>query len=112
MRMAYRKGGAEVPPFGVSGFTVDLSGSRYIRNVQNVGTSQEALELGEIATPGYGIFHNLSTANPVFIRRATSESNAIRVGPGAWACFEFEATAPYVIATGAACDLEYLVFER
>lgn len=111
MRMSLRKGEVDVPPFGASGVKLDVSGSRFIRNTQLIGTTQEALILGELTDPGYGIFHNLSTSNTIYIRRATGEGDMIKLRPGGWACFELEATAPYAVSTSSASYLEYLIVD-
>jgi hypothetical protein len=47
--------------------TADLTGTRVIRNVQNVGTTFEALAVNDVATAGWAYFRNLSTTNFVEI---------------------------------------------
>lgn len=44
-------------------FTADQSTAEIIINVQTIGTSAEAVELGDIATPGWARFHNLDPTN-------------------------------------------------
>lgn len=111
MSMTFRKGAVQLPAFGFSGLQFDVTGTKYVRNIQNIGLTEEAIDLGEITTPRYGLFRNLDTTNPIYIRRATGQGNMVKLRPGGVACFELEATAPYAIATTAACNLEYMIVE-
>jgi len=112
LQLKYRKGATDLPPFGVSGLPIDVSGSRYVQNIQQIGTSEEAIGMGEITTPGYFICVNRDPTNTIHLRRATGQANAIVLGPGQWACFRMESAAAWcAIAITAACYLEYLVFE-
>lgn len=111
LQLKYRKGTVEAPPFAIAGLLQDVSGTKYFRNIQTIGTTQEALQLGDITSLGYGIFRNLDPTNPINIRRATGEGNCIKLRPGGVALFELAATAPYAIATTADCKLEYMIVE-
>lgn len=101
----------------VSGRTVTITTKRPIKFIQNIGTSEEALELGDI-TPRYAILKNLDPTNFVSFRVATGGANALRMsadtsgnGKGGVIMFEFGAgmTAPFLIADTAACDVEVLL---
>ena len=90
---------------------VDVTGSRYTRQIQNVGTTEEALDLVDITSPGYILVVNRDRTNFVSLRRATGEGNLIKIRPGKFALFELEATAPFAIANTAACNVEILLIE-
>lgn len=91
---------------------ITVTGSELVKYIQSVGTSEEALELGQdIGTPGYVYLKNLDDTNFVSIRRASGEGNMIKLLPGEWAWFRMAATAPYAIADTAACRLKVVVFE-
>lgn len=94
---------------------VDVSDKHYVHHKQNIGTSEEALDLGGLATLGWAFFMNLDETNYVEIRSATGASNDIIWIPALTpAVFRFgsDISAPYAIANTAACDLEYLIFAR
>lgn len=55
------KGGASVSNSGSK--TADMSGDQMISNVQVVGTSAEAVALGDVSTIGYVLFKNLDSTN-------------------------------------------------
>lgn len=89
----------------------DVTGTRYQRAVQNVGTSEEALDMGDITDPGWAYFRNLDTSNYVEIRAATGDAACIRINAGESCCFRLVATAPFVIANTASLDLEYMIVQ-
>lgn len=92
--------------------SADMAGDSYTRFTQTVGTSEEALELGQdIGTPGYCMIRNLDATNFVSLRRATAEGNCIKIRAGKFALFELAATAPFVIADTGACRIEVLLLE-
>lgn len=78
----------------------------------NIGTSEEALKLGEITSLGWFLFRNLDETNYVEIRSATGASNdIIKVPPLGGALFHWgtDVTQPYAIANTAACQCRYLL---
>lgn len=98
----------------VSGETFDVTGVRNIRHVQQIGTSEEALYLGELASLGWAFFKNLDPTNYLEIRSATGAGNDIiklLAGDFCWFRFGSDVTAPYAIANTAACYLSYTIFE-
>lgn len=96
-----------------SGLQVNISGSEYTKLVQNVGTSEEQLDFGDVATPGYCFLRNLDATNYVEIRPATGVADLIRLNAGEIALFRFahDCTAPFAIANTAACRLEIYLIE-
>lgn len=87
------------------------TGDKYVANVQNIGTSEEALALGGVTTPGWTIFQNLDDTNFVEIRAGSSEADVIKLKAGEVALARLATATPYAIADTAAVDLEYIIFE-
>lgn len=88
------------------------TGDSYAEFIQSVGTSEEALELGQdIGTNGYVMIINLDTTNFVSLRRATGEGNCIRIDAGGFALFKLAAAAPFVIADTSAVRIKVLLLE-
>lgn len=93
--------------------SVTVSGSRHIHNIQNVGTSEEALQIGDLSgVLGWCLMINRDATNYVKVRSGTGATDLIRLEAGEPALFRLDpALAPYVIADTAACDLEYVIVE-
>lgn len=91
--------------------TFDVTGTRYVRGVQAVGTSEEALDMGDISDPGWAYFRNLDASNYVEIFAATGETACIRLNAGESCCFRLVATAPFVQADTSSVDLEYMIVQ-
>lgn len=97
--------------FAKSGIQLDVSGKNYTHKTQSIGTSEEAVDLGDVATPGYILIYNKDATNYVSVRAGTGEANLVKVPPGGIGLFHCEASAPYAIANTAAVDIEYLLVE-
>lgn len=111
--LAFAKSGKSIE-LSRKGKQLDVSGTDYIRRTQVIGTSEEALDVGDIATPGYFIGWNNDTTNYVSIRPSTGGDNCVELKPGGEpVCFRFAraATAPYAIAATASCEIEFLFIE-
>ena len=108
--LAFSKGGIG-STLSDSDLKFDVTGTDYFQGTQGVGTSEEALDLGHITTPGYCYMKNTDTTNFVSIIRATSEGNCIKLKAGEVALFRFEATAPFVKADTSAVQINYLLIE-
>lgn len=108
--LAFAKGSVSTT-ISDSAQTYDVSGTKYVKGVQNVGTSEEALDMGSITSPGWCYMRNLDATNFVSVRPATAETDLIKIKPGEHICFRMIATAPYVIADTSTVDLEYLIVE-
>lgn len=91
--------------------TFTFTGTRYYKGRQNVGTSEEALELGDAAAGGWVMLKNLDATNFVSVRQATGGTNFIRMNAGEFALFRLHSSssAPFVIADTSACEIEVLV---
>lgn len=106
----FSKGGFAVP-FGTGLLRLDVSGTKYVKNVQNVGTSEEALDLGDVASPGMCLMVNRDTTNFVSVRAGSGLTDLIKIKAGEPALFRLAAATPYVIADTAAVNIEYVVVE-
>lgn len=102
-----------VESLGVTDVRKSISSKKYVRGKINVGTTEEAIPLGELTSLGRAVFVNRDATNYVEIRSATGAANdVIRVDPLDCAYFRFgsDVTAPYIIANTGACQVEYIIF--
>jgi hypothetical protein len=90
---------------------VTMSGANYIERSQSIGTSAEALDLGEIGTPGMLYMKNLDATNYVTIQDGANGTAVAKILPGDEAVFMLGTTAPYAKANSAACIVEYTIAE-
>lgn len=93
-------------------FTV--SGTDYVSGTQTIGTSEEALVLGDCSAGGYIVVKNTDATNYVSFRAATGGTNMVRLNAGEIALFRFDATgaaAPFAIANTAPVTIQYLLIE-
>ena len=86
---------------------------KYIRMTQSIGTTEEALDLGELGTSiGWSAFVNRDVTNYLELRSATGASNDIIKIPAGMGClfhWGSDVTAPFAIANTAACILEFVI---
>lgn len=86
-----------------------------IHQVQNIGTTYEAIALGDVSTEGYCMFRNLDSTNFVQIGldAGAALTPVIRVDPGETAGpFQIDAAATlYAEADTAACNVEVMILE-
>lgn len=68
-------------------FKADMSGSYIEAGIQNVGTAYEALDVGDVTTPGSCLFQNLDSTNFVEIGReiAAAFQAFAKIEPGEFA---------------------------
>lgn len=90
---------------------VNITTKLYTKNKQNIGITEEAIKLGELATLGYAIFINRDATNFINIKTATAGTIIVKLFPGEVAMFRFGSgvTAPFAIADTAPCQLEYMI---
>ena len=96
------------------GLTFDQSGSEFTQTVQTIGTTEEAVHLGELSAPGYVLAINLDTTNFVSLRVGTGLTNAIRLDANnGIALFKAGSgmTAPFAIADTSPCRVLFLILE-
>lgn len=111
-RLKYSKGDVEVDT-GNKSFKVDVSGDNVISHVQQVGTSEEAITLGDVAAGGWCMAENLDATNYVEIRQGTGIADLIKLKAGEACIFRLpsDASAPYAIADTAACNVRFWIFD-
>jgi len=85
----------------------DVAGSNPIYNVQAVGTSAEALLVGDVGTAGYILLRNLDATNFVEVRDGAGGADVVKLKPGDIAMFRLATSTPFVIADTAGINLEY-----
>lgn len=89
------------------------STKKYVRHLQAIGITEEALDLGELSSLGWCVAMNLDETNYLELRSATGASNdIIRIDPLCFAVFRWgsDVTAPFAIANTAACNLDYIIW--
>lgn len=103
---------ARLPPM-VAEFFATQTGTNALRHRQTIGTSEEALTLGD-ASGGGGWFVAINKGSTtISLRVATGAANFCDIKAGEACCFRWAstATAPFAIADTSASDLLYEVFE-
>jgi hypothetical protein len=90
-----------------------ISTKLFVKHKQNIGITEEALDLGGLASLGWAFFKNLDETNYVELRSATGAGNdIIRIDPLCCAFFRFgsDVSAPFAIANTATVQLEYVIY--
>ena len=111
--LSFEKGSKDVS-LTFSPTTFDVAGGNVLHNVQNVGfAAEEALLIGDITVGGYFIGINRDATNFIEIRPGTGAADLIQLKPGDFCMFRLAttATAPFVLADTAACELEYVIVD-
>lgn len=113
LTIAFSKTAMPTVNFTAATITPTVSGTQIMDNIQSVGTSEQAVLLGDVATGGYWFVQNMDPTNFVSIRQATGGTNFIKLLAGEWAIFRVSASsaAPYVIADTATCNVRFLRFD-
>lgn len=96
-----------------NGLQITITGTKKLENVQNIGTSEEALQLGDLGSAAgcWLIIINRDPTNYVNFRAATGVTDTCKLMPGEPALFRCAASAPYLQANTAACNVEYCLIE-
>lgn len=97
--------------FSLTDLLASVASKKYIKHKQNIGTSEEAITLGEVTTPGWAIFINRDETNFINLKVATGGAIFAKLKPGEIALLRLGsgAQAPYAIADTAACQLEFFL---
>ncbi len=111
--MSFLKGDYTESFVPLGSFSLTVAGTRYIKNVQNVGITIEALSLGEsMTTPGYMFAVNRGPTNFVSIYAVITDSVPFaKLKVGECCLVRLGCTAPAVKADTAAINLEYFIVE-
>jgi hypothetical protein len=92
----------------------DWTGTRFIRNVQAIGTSHEAIVVGDVATAGYAYFTNIDATNYVEIgvEVAATFYPLVRIDAGKTAGpFKLSTLTIFGRANTAAVNLDLTILE-
>ena len=113
LTITFSKSGSPSVYFKPATITPTVAGTQIMDNVQNIGTSEVAILLGDVATGGYWFVQNMDATNFVTLRSATGVTGLIKLLAGEWAIFRTNAgaAAPFAIADTAACDVRFLRFD-
>ena len=110
---SFSKGGrtADTRNMGASGVFIDVSGTDFFHGTQTIGTSPEAIDLGDITTPGYIVIKNRDATNFVEIRDGSGGADVVKLLAGDVQCFRLATSTPFAVADTASCEIEYLLVE-
>lgn len=92
----------------------DWTGTRFIRNVQAIGTSHEAITVSDVSTAGYAYFTNLDATNYVELGVDVSSTfyPLVRIDAGKTAGpFRLSTLTFYGRANTAAVNLDLTILE-
>lgn len=90
-----------------------LTGTKMLKNRQSIGTTEEALEMGEIASGGWFLCVNRDATNYVQIQAGSGALAMVRLKAGEFCLLRFDSGAtPYLKANTAACEVEYVLLEN
>lgn len=104
--LAYSKSGINMSRYITQ--SVTISGTPSLHNVQNIGTGDETLDLGDVATNGYILLVNLDATNYITMG-ADGSSYPIKLKAGESGCFRWNGAAIHAKANTSACNLEYVL---
>jgi hypothetical protein len=92
-------------------FTVDMAGTTGTGGIQSIGTTYEALSMGDTGTAGYAYFRNTDATNYVelgVVVAATFYPFA-KLKAGEAGVFRLGTNTPYALANTASISLQYYV---
>lgn len=92
--------------------TSTLSNRGFTADIQSIGTSEEAITLGETTSPGYMLIINLDATNYVELKTGSSGTIFAKLDAnGGCALLKLGSGAqtPYAIANSAACLVRKLI---
>jgi hypothetical protein len=90
--------------------TIDVSASPRASGVQSIGTAWEAINMGEVTSPGYFFYHNLDATNYIEFSADSGGANALgKAVTNDFGCFRVTSSAIYARANTAACKLFYIL---
>lgn len=108
-RLSFSKGGASVRR--AENISVTVTGDAFSHEVQEVGTSEEALVQGsELGTPGYLFIKNMNATNYVEVGSTTGVYD-IKLLAGEIALYRHNSATVYAKSNTGACLVEYLLIE-
>lgn len=91
------------------GILASMSGNAFINNIQAVGTSNEALLVGDVTGGGFVFCRNLDATNYVEISLDNAQSQVVgKLLAGEWILFKPETDTLYAKANTAPCNVQVL----
>ena len=99
---------------GSTSLNVTMAGTEFMANLQSIGTITEAIDLQDLATPGYFYFKNTDANNFVEIGTATPVSGAnafLKLLPGEASICMCRQTVIYAKADTGAVSLQIIAAE-
>ncbi len=108
-RFSFTKGTSSASVSGQLLFAT-VSGAHSIGNFQSIGTGDETLSLGDVATIGYVFLKNTDASNFITIGPDGS-SYPIELRAGEFAVMRWNAAAIHAKADTATCILQYMIIE-
>src|SRR5262245_13022898 len=92
----------------------DVSTRLYTKGKVSVGTAEEPIPVGEVVNLGWTLIKNLDPTNDVEIRAAAAGTSVVVVPAGKAALFHWASgvSVPVWLASGAACQVEFLLVSR
>jgi len=110
--LAYSDGSGDIELGNTEGLAVTLTNAGFTRIRQSVGTSEEAVTLGDATAPGYAVFINRDATNYIDLKVATGGAIFARLSAGgglALLNLGSGAQAPFAAANTAACIMDILI---
>ena len=109
--LRFQKGLIPQINFAPGAISIDISGDLPVAIGQTIGTSEEALDLGDIGggTLGWIIGRNLDSTNFVEFRAGTGETDLVKAKAGEPFLFRLATNTPYAIADTANVDIYYVI---
>ena len=98
----------------MAAFEHSVTAKRVYKATQKVGTTQEAIGIGELASLGWAFFINRDATNYIELKVATSGAIFAKIPP-LKSCGPIfmgsGAQAPFAIANTAECKMDYMLVE-
>jgi hypothetical protein len=92
--------------------TFTVAGTKYVKQTQEIGVVQEAIDLGDAGTGGYLLGINRDSTNFMTIAPDGASAECIRLEPSDVCLFRVQdASTPSGTADTAAVEFEYLLLE-
>lgn len=93
---------------GEQSFSFEPSSKAYITGIQTIGTTEEALEIGDVSSAGLIWIRNKDKTN--FVQIGLTASYPIKLTPGQFCLFPPDSGAIFAKADTADVDVEFYVF--
>jgi hypothetical protein len=91
---------------------IDVTGSQYLKAKQAIGTSEEALVLGDISPGGLFAAVNTDASAVISLRAGTGLQDFVSLKAGESCIFRTHTgSTPYAISDTAGAELEYVIIE-